>query len=196
MAEKQTKAQQNEERIKNREQIKQQNAENPNALYWLPFSGRHGYTVAKTLRDIDRDYNRIIRSSGYGIPIENVQSLQSEIRDFATRIWNLVTEHIPRLHTVQVEKSYMLNNDLNERRQKAKIYASIFFLPRSTELAWIGMAVKQIEETGEIMQSTDLDGLKRLTRECYDVVNKELTELAEKLSKMTPPRRKPAAESR
>ena len=190
MSEKQTKAQQKEERIKNREQIKQQNAENPNSLYWLPFSGRHGYEVASTLRNIDRDYNRIIRSSGYGIPIEQVQSLQSELREFATRIWGLVTEHIPRLHTVQVEKSYMLNNDLNERRQKAKIFASIFFLPRSTELAWLGMAVKQIEETGAIMQNTDLEGLQRLIKECYDVINKELKELAAKLSIMAPARKR------
>ena len=64
MTEKQdNKAQEKAERIRNREEIKQQNAENPNALYWLPFSGRHGYEVANTLRNIDRDYNRIIRST-------------------------------------------------------------------------------------------------------------------------------------
>ena len=179
-----------EERIKRREQVKQQMAENANSLYWLPFSGRHGYQVAKALRNIDRDYNRILRNAGYGIPIEQAQTHQEELREYGQRMWDLVTQHIPRLHTVPVEKTYTLNNDLAERRQKAKIPASIFFLPRSSEIGWLGMAVKQIEETGAILQNTDLSALNRLITGCYDVIYKELTELEGKLSKISANKKK------
>lgn len=177
-----------EDRIKQREIMKQEMAENPSSMYWLPFSGEHGYAVAKTLRNIDRDYNRMLRTSGYGTPIEKVKEVQNELRDYGKRIWDIVTEYIPKLHTIPVERSYTLNNDVSERRQKAKIRASICFLPRSTEAGYLGMAVKQIEETGVVLQgSGDLDNLNNLIHGCYDKVNHDLNDIANKLALIVPP---------
>ncbi len=176
-----------DDRIRNREMVKQQMAEDPSALFWLPFSGKHGYDVAKLLRDIDRDYNRLLRSAGYGIPIDKTKAFQDELRGDCARIWDLVTAFIPKLHTVPLERVHTLNNDLSERRQKAKIFASICFLPRSTETAYLGMAVKQIEETGATLQGADLDALDKLIRGCYDQVKEDLDKIQAKLNAMVPP---------
>lgn len=174
-----------EEKRKKQQERKEKMAMNPNSIFWMPFSGAHGYKVAKLLRDIDRDYNWMMKRAGYGVPIEEVKKSKDYIKDTATKIWDKVTEHIQKLHTVSIENIYELNDDLTEKNQKAKIPASICFLPRSIEVGYLGMAVREIEKQGILLQNSDLDRLNRLITDCYQYVCDELTGIYNKIEEVS-----------
>lgn len=172
----------NEEERQKRQERKEQMAEIAGSIFWMPFSGSHGYEVAKILRDIDREYNRVMRKAGYGVPIEAVKDLKKDVKQTGVNIWERVTQYIPKLHAIKMEDTHELNDDVNEKRQKAKIPASICFLPRSTEVGYLGIAVKEIEQKGIMLQNNDLDALDKLISGCYKYVYEELVSLLEKIT--------------
>jgi 4-hydroxyphenylpyruvate dioxygenase-like putative hemolysin len=104
-------------------------------------------------------------------------------------VWDILIEVIPKLHNVPVERSFTLNDDRQEKRQKAKLFYSIGFLPRDPGVGHLAMAVKQIEETVTVLQQKDLEGLKRLL-DGYERVYSHISELEQDLTKLAPPKNK------
>lgn len=172
----------NKERYKRFQDQKETLAGNPDTIVWIPFSGSHGFKVAKILRLIDKEVTLKRRKAGFGLTIDQVKQYILQVREVADETWNDVRELIPRLHSIPLERVHELNNDVSEKRQMAKISRSAAILPRSVEVGYLVMAVKQIEERGLLLQQQDLDALTKLT-DTYKNISDRLIKLADKLSK-------------
>lgn len=172
----------NKERYKRFQDQKETLAGNPDTIVWIPFSGSHGFKVAKILRLINKEVTLKRRKAGFGLTVEQVKQYILQVKEVADEIWNDVRDLIPRLHSIPLERVHELNNDVSEKRQMAKISRSAAILPRSVEVGYLVMAVKQIEERGLLLQQQDLDALTKLT-DTYKNISDRLIKLADKLSK-------------
>jgi hypothetical protein len=164
-------------------------SEDPDSIFWIPFDKALGLKVKNSLVNIDRDFSMLRRHAGVGIDIDDVKGMEKKIAETGALVWGILVEAIPRLHNVAIERSRDLNDDKNEKRQKAKLFYSIGFLPRNQGVGHLAIVVKQMEEKVIFLQKTDLDGLKVIL-EAYNRICTQITQLEGDLSKIAPTRNK------
>lgn len=174
-----------EEYRQKKQEQKEQMAESNDSIFWLTFCGRKGYAVKKMITNIDRQVSNIRRRASNEESIVEAKDVLKTVESTAEGIWGLVTEAIPRLHTVSYDKCIAeLNNSKAEKRQLAKLSYSLAILPRSTEVGYLAMAVKKFEERGRELQQTDLDALNILIKK-YGEAYEKMSELESSLASVS-----------
>jgi len=167
-------------------QVRKDNAvSNHASIFWLPYSGSHGYKIAKYLRNIDSGINQAQIKAGFKVSVAEVKGAKQRVQETANRVWEILSRHVPRLHGITINEFADLNNTEREKAMLSKIGYSICILPRSPESGYLVMGIKQIEEAGRKFQSQNLDALDRLTND-YKLVLQEIVSLEEELTKNYP----------
>ncbi len=167
-------------------QVRKDNAvSNHTSIYWLPYSGSHGYKVAKSLRDIDWGINQAQIKAGFKVSVTQVREAKQKVLAIANRVWEVLSQHVPRLHGITVNEYPDLNNTEKEKLMMSKVSYSICILPRSPEVGYLTMGIKQIEEAGRRFQATNLDALDKLTND-YKALYDEIVSLENDLTKTYP----------
>ena len=174
-----------EEYRQKKQEQKERMAESTDSIFWLTFNGRKGIAVKKLIANIDRQVSTIRRRASNEETIVEAKGILKNVESTAEGVWGLVTEAIPRLHSVSYDKCISeLNNSKDEKRQLAKLSYSMAILPRSTEVGYLAMAVKKFEERGRELQQTDLDALNILIKK-YGEAFEKMSELENNLASVS-----------
>ena len=138
-----------------RKKRKNELSEERDSIFWVPFSGKKGRTAAKLIRKIDSEIT-------FKRSLAEIQEYVQKIQTTATEAWDIVSDVIPKLHYITMKNFRELNNDKAGKKIIARDPKSEAVNPKSDEVSFLAMAVKQIEEKGVALQKGNLEQLEHL----------------------------------
>lgn len=148
-----------------RKKKKAELSEERDSIFWVPFSGKKGRTAAKLIRKIDSEITFKRSLAGGALSVSEIQEYVQKIQTTAAEAWDIVSDLIPKLHYITIKNFNTLNDDKLEKQMHAKNPKSEAVLPKSDEVAFLAMAVKQIEEKGAALQQGQMEALEELKLE-------------------------------
>lgn len=172
-----------------RKKIKAELAEERDSILWIPFSGKKGRTAAKLIRKIDSEITFKRTLAGGALSVSEIQEYVQKIQTTAVEVWDIVSYLIPQMHCITIKNFRRLNNDKTIKQMHAKDPKSEAVMPKSEEVSFLAMAVKQIEEKGVALQQGQMEELEELKLELlpkYDTVLGKIRALDAELSKNIP----------
>jgi len=172
-----------------RKKRKNELSEERDSIFWVPFSGKKGRTAAKLIRKIDSEITFKRSLAGGALSVAEIQEYVQKIQTTATEAWDIVSDVIPKLHYITMKNFRELNNDKAGKKIIARDPKSEAVNPKSDEVSFLAMAVKQIEEKGVALQKGNLEQLEHLKIDVlprYDAMLGKIRALDAELSKNIP----------
>ena len=167
-------------------------AKDSRSIFWMPFSGKGGYSLFNYIMSIEMEMNYKRRFLGEEIQVPDYQDMIKKIEKTAEEVWAIVTEVIPQLHSVKIDNFQRLNIDESKKLALAKIGRSRAILSQSKEVSYLAMAIREIETEGQDLKNTgnyvELTTFQEKLLPAYSKIQDKLKELEDAVKSLGPKR--------